>query len=205
MNGLPGIKVFYLSFLLILGLFMAGCATTGEEKATPMDEAVPSQEGMAMMNAYPEDFVFPLSQINLEKVIEENMGLKVLSENATTVRDYYRGGVQEKAEGEKLLRKEKWQEAMSYFIKSNRFLEVVLDYLPEDEPYRNVYGDHSVIYMPNLLIADNQLKMIRVYKKLKMDEDIYWAKMRAEKYLAQSLRSVKTEWAFQIKKELEGK
>ena len=169
-----------------------------------MDEAMPTQEGMAMMKAYPKDHIFPLSEINLEKVIEENRGYKVLKENATTVRDYYRGGVQEKEEGERLLKEEKWEEAISHFIESDRFLEVVVDYLPKDEPYRNIYGDHYITYMPNLLVADNQLKLTKIYKKLKMSsDDIYWTKKKGRGYLARSLRYAKTEWAFQIKKELE--
>lgn len=161
-------------------------------------------EAMSMTKIYPQDHVFPLSEINFEKVIEENSGLRVLRENATTVRDYYRGGVQEKAEGERLLKEEKWQKAMSHFIKSNRFLGVVVDYLPEDEPYRNIYGNHFIIYMPNLLIADNYLELVRIYKKLKMDSnDIYWDKKNAKKYLDQSLSSAQTEWALQVKRELE--
>jgi hypothetical protein len=204
MNQLQSAKVFFLSFLFFLSLFMAACSTTKEEEMMPMHEAMPMQEGMAMMRTYPKDYVFPLSEINLEKVIEENSGLKVLRENATTVSDYYRGGVQEKAEGERLLREEKWEEAMSHFIKSNRFLEVVVDYLPEDEPYRNIYGDHYIIFIPNLLIADNYLKLVRIYQKLEMSrDDIYWEKKSAKKYLAHSLRSVQTEWALQVKRELE--
>ncbi len=204
MNQLHIARVLSFSFLFFFGLFMAGCATTHEEEMMPMHEAMPMEEGMAMMKTYPKDYVFPLSEINLEKVIEENRGLKVLKENATTVRDYYRGGVQEKEEGERLLKEENWEEAMSHFIKSNRFLEVVLDYLPKDEPYRNIYGHHVVIFMPNLLIADNHLKLIEIYKKLKMDEsDIYWTKKSGKRYLARSIRSVKTEWALQIEKGLE--
>lgn len=170
----------------------------------PMHETMRMQEEMAMTKTYPKDYVFPLSEINLEKVIEENSGLKVLRENATTVRDYYRGGVQEKAEGERLIREKKWEEAMSHFIKSDRFLEVVLDYLPEDEAHRNIYGNHFIIFMPNLLIADNYLELVRIYKKLKMGrDDIYWEKKSAKKYLAYSLKSVQTEWALQVKRELE--
>ena len=204
MNRSPVVGALSLSILLFLGFFMPGCVTTKEEETMPMHEAMPMQEEMTMMRTYPKDYVFPLSEINLEKVIEENTGFKVLKENATTVRDYYRGGVQEKGEGERLLKDEKWEEAMSHFIKSNRFLEVVVDYLPEDEPYRNIYGNHFVIFMPNLLMADNQLKIAKTYKKLNMSSnDTYWEKKRCKRYLAQSLRSVKTEWAFQIKRELE--
>ena len=39
-------------------------------------------------------------------------------------------------------------------------------YLSEDEAYRNIYGDTVVIFLPNLLTADNYLKLITVYKKM---------------------------------------
>ena len=183
---------------------MAGCATSTEE-IMPMNEDMQMHEGMAMMKTSHENHVFPLSEINLEKVIEENRGMKVLKENATMVRDYYRGGVQEKAKGERLLKEGNWEKAMLCFIQSNRFLEVVVDYLPEDKPYRNIYEGHFVIYMPNLLIADNQLKLMKIYKELKMGDDIYWAKRKGMNYLARSLKSVRTEWGYRVKKEIEEK
>ncbi len=128
-----------------------------------------------------------------------------MKENTIKVLDYYRGGVQEKAEGERLLREERWEEAMDHYIKSDRSFDVVLYYLPEDEGYRNIYGDHFIIYMPNLLIADKQDKLLKIYRRFKIDDDIYWAKRRGKWYLTQSLKSVKTEWGFQIDKELEEK
>ena len=145
----------------------------------------------------------PLTEINLEKVFQENRGLKVLEENATMIHDYYRGGVQEKEEGERLMKEGKWEEARTHLEKSNRFLRVVLKYLPEDEAYRNVYGDEMVIFLPNLLIADNDLKLITVYKNMGNDNKVAEAKRDGQYYLAESLKSVKTEWAYQIKKGFE--
>ncbi len=136
-------------------------------------------------------------------MFNENRGLKVLEENATTVHDYYRGGVQEKEEGEKLMKESRWEEARIHLEKSNRFLRVVIKYLPEDEPSRNVYGDQMVIFLPNLLIADNDLKLISVYKAMKNDNKVAEVKNDGQHYLAESLKSVKTEWAHQIKKGFE--
>jgi len=76
-------------------------------------------------------------------------------------------------------------------------------YLPEDEAYRNIYGDTTVIFLPNLLMADNYLKLITVYKKMGKNEQAVEAKRYGEEYLSKSLRSVKTEWAFQIQKGFE--
>ena len=179
-------KVLYLIFILIFGFLGTRCATPKEELKT-----------------YPKDYVHPLTEINLEKVFSESRGLRVLEENANTVHDYYRGGVQEKEEGENRMKEGRWEETRIHLEKSNRLLRVVLKYLPEDEPYRNIYGNHVVIFLPNLLIADNDLKLVTVYKNLKNDKKADEAKAEGQHYLAESLKSAKTEWANQIKKGFE--
>jgi hypothetical protein len=179
-------EILFLIFILIFGFLGTRCATPKEELKT-----------------FPKDYVHPLTEINVEKVFSENRGLKVLEENATKVHDYYRGGVQEKEEGERLLKESTWEEARKLLEKSNRFLRVVLKYLPEDEAYRMVYEGQTVIFLPNLLIADNDLKLITVYRNLKDDDKAAQAKAEGGQYLAESQKSVKTEWAFQIKKGLE--
>jgi hypothetical protein len=60
-----------------------------------------------------------------------------------------------------------------------------------------------VIFLPNLLIADNDLKLVTVYKNLKNDDKAAQAKAEGQHHLAQSLRSVRTEWAYQIEKGFE--
>jgi hypothetical protein len=186
----------YLSFVLIFGLLGTRCAVTKEETHVHGETA--------SVKTYPKGYVHPLTEINFEKVVNENRGLKVLEENATTVHDYYRGGVQQKAEGEGLLREGKWEEALTRFETSNRFFLVVLRYLSEDEAYWNIYGDHVVIFLPNLLSANNYLKLANLYKKMGRDDKALEAKGHGEYYLSQSLKSVKTEWAYQVQKGLEG-
>ena len=178
--------ILFFIFVLIFGFFGTRCATTKEESKT-----------------FPKDYVYPLTEINLEKVFSENRGLKILEENATKVDDYYRGGVQEKEEGEGLLKEGKWEEARKHLEKSNRFLLVVLKYLPEDEAHRTVYEGQTVIFLPNLLIADNALKLVPVYRNLKNPDMATQAITEGQKYLAKSQESVKTEWAIQIKKGFE--
>ncbi len=189
-------RIFSLLLIFVIALLGTRCAATKEETH--------AHGGMTSVKTYPKDYVHPLTEINLDKVINENRGLKVLVENATAVHDFYRGAVQEKAEGEKLLKEGKFEEARIPLEKSNRFLQVVLRYLPEDEAYRNIYGDTVVIFLPNLLMADNYLKLVTVYKKMGKNEQAGEAKRSGEEYLSKSLKSVKTEWAFQIKKEFEG-
>ena len=126
-------KIFYLILILIFGFLGTKCAAPKEGLKT-----------------YPKDYVHPLTEINLEKVFQENRGLKVVEENATTAHDYYRGGVQEKEEGEKLMKESRWEEARIHLEKSSRFLRIVIKYLPEDEAYRNIYGEQVIIFLPNL-------------------------------------------------------
>jgi hypothetical protein len=174
--------------ILIFGFLGTRCAT---------------QNHKGEVKTYPKDYVHPLTEINLEKVFNENRGLKVLEENATTVHDFYRGGVQEKEEGEKLIKENRWEEARKSLEKSNRFLRVVIKYLPEDEAARNIYGEQVIIFLPNLLISDNDLKLVTVYKNMKNDRKVAEAKEEGQHYLSQSQKTVKTEWANQIKKGLE--
>jgi len=195
MNRIDSKKIFYLFLVIIFGFLGTRCAASKEELHAHGD--------MTTVKTYPKDYVHPLTEINLDKVINENWGLKVLIENATTVHDYYRGGVQEKAEGERLFKEGKWEEAQIPLEKSNRFLQVVLRYLPEDEAYRNIYGDHVVIFLPNLLVADNYLRLVTVYKKMGKNNETIEAERYGKEYLSKSLKSVRTEWAFQIKKGFE--
>ncbi len=195
MNHLYLKKVFYLLLILIFGFLGTRCAAPKEERHAHGDAA--------SMKTYPKDYVHPLTEINFEKVINENRGIKILEENATMVHDYYRGSVQEKADGERRLKEGKWEEALAHLGKSNWFLRVVLKYLPEDEAYRNIYGDHVVIFLPNLLIADNYLKLVTLYKKIGKDEEAGKAMQYGKDYLSFSLKNVKTEWAYQLKKGFE--
>ncbi len=191
-----GVKNMFCSFLiLILGFLVIRCSTTKEE--------LHIHEDTVLVKTYPKDYVHPLTKINLEEVINENRGLQVFEENATTVHDYYRGGVQEKAQGERLMKEGKWEEARIHLEKSNWFLKVVLKYFPEDDAYRNIYGNHVIIFLPNLLIADNCLKLAFIYDKIGREDKINEIKGYGKYYLSQSLKSVKTEWAFQVKKGFE--
>ena len=93
-------KIGYLVLILIVAFLGTRCATDTHR-----------QEPTA--KTYPKDYLHSLKEINLEKVYGENRGLKVLEENATTAHDYYRGGVQEKEEGETLMKAGKWNEDAS--------------------------------------------------------------------------------------------
>jgi hypothetical protein len=180
MNQIDLKKIPYLILILIFGLSGARCATPKQELKT-----------------------YPLTEINLEKVFSENRGLKVLRENATMIHDFYRGGVQEKEEGEGLMKEGKWEEARKHLEESNRYFQVVVKYLPEDEAQRNIYGDQVVIFMPNLLRADNDLKLITIHRSMKNEDKVAEERNDGLYYLAESLKTVKTEWTYQVKKGIE--
>ena len=193
MNCIDLKRISCLSLIIIFGLLGTRCATPKEELHAHGD--------MASVKTYPKDYLHPITEVNFEKVVNENQGMKVVEENATTVHDYYRGGIQEKVEGEKLLREGKWEEARIHLEKSNWFLRVVLRHLDKDEAYRNIYGDHVIIFLPNLLSADNYLKLVLIYKKLERDDKAVEMKGYGDDYLSQSLINVKTEWALKVRKE----
>ena len=188
-------KILYCFLVIIFGFLGVHC-TTSKEELHAHGETSP-------VKTYPKDYVHPITEINFEKVLQENKGMKVLEENATTVHDFYRGAVQEKDEGERLFRGEKWTDVQIHLEKSNKFLGIVLKYLSEDEAYRNIYGDQVIIFLPNLLMADNYLELITVYKKMGMDEEATKTIGYGKYSLSQSLKTVKTEWAFQIQKAFE--
>ena len=173
-------KISYLIFILIFGFWGTRCATPQKELKT-----------------------YPLTEIHLEKVFSENRGLKILRENATMIHDFYRGGVQEKEEGEGLMKEGKWEEARKHLEESNRYFQVVLKYLPEDEAQRNIYGDQVVIFMPNLLRADNDLKLITIHRSMKNEGKVAEDRNDGLYYIAESLKTVRTEWTDQVKKGLE--
>ncbi len=190
MNRIKFDRFFYCFLIILMGLFGARCAGPNEGLRESPDRT-------------PKNDVYPLTEINLDKIYAENRGLKVLQENATAAHDYYRGGVQEKEEGETLLKEGRWEEARNHLEKSNAFLRVVLKVLPDDEAQRNIYGNQDVIFLPNLLIADNDMKLITVYKNVGDRDKAAGAKNDGEYYLKESQKTVRTEWSDQIKKGLE--
>jgi hypothetical protein len=77
--------------------------------------------------------------------------------------------------------------------------------IPEDEPCKNIYGDHLVILLPNLLVADNQLKLMEICIETKKNEYIPGIARERWTHLSRSLGRVKTQWGYLLKKEFEEK
>ena len=65
----------------------------------------------------------PLQKDNLEALLAENEGLEVGWENAKDVRDFYRGGVQQKAKAEKRFPEKAYRETMNFYRSSKAFFQ----------------------------------------------------------------------------------
>jgi hypothetical protein len=208
-------------FFLFLGILLTGCASLGKRTRS-------SEESVA--NPFKsQEKIHSFAEVNLEKVFEENRGIRILEENATTVNDYYRAGVQEKEIAERLRQQDSWGQARFHFEKSNRLLRIVVENSPDDDVALNIYGDHTVIFIPNLLLADNYLKLAGILEKMRemhkkmssqmripeqmmathdeimqmTDKDIYWILWAGQEFLSHSLKSGKTEWGLKLLVEYE--
>jgi len=172
----------YGALALILFLLSGGCATVP-----------PSAEDSPLI---------PLQKANLEAVFEEQEGLEILWENAQEVRDFYRGGVQQKAKAEKDYQDRKYPEALKKYDSSNEFLTVVLKYSTEDACECILFGETSILFFPNLLIADNHLKAGKILKEMGRDSSAQRKWKQALPYVQRSLQREKTEWGLAVQQEL---
>lgn len=170
------------SLALIPFLLVGGCATLSSPSA--------------------DSPLIPLQKANLEAVFEEQEGLEVFWENAEEVRDFYRGGVQRKAKADKNYQDKKYPEALKEYDSSNEFLMLVLKYIDEDVCEYPLFEGTTILFFPNLLVADNHLKTGKILKEMGRD---WFAKRKwkqALSYVEDSLAWEKTEWGLAMRQEL---
>ena len=167
---------------LILFLLLGGCATS----PPPATDSP----------------LIPLQKANLEAVFEEQEGLEILWENAQEVRDFYRGGVQHKAKAERDYQDRKCPEALKKYASSNEFLLVVLEYNNEDAFELFLFKGTSILFFPNLLIADSHLKAGKILKEMGQDNSAQRKWKQALPYVQRSLQREKTEWGLALQQEL---
>jgi len=173
------------NFFMLLGILamgtLHGCATT------------PPPGNMRLIS---------LQQANLETVFEENEGLEVTRENAKELRDFYRGGVQQKAKAEKKFQEKDYPAAMKLYLSSNEFFSTLLEYLDDDSADYNLFEGTNILFFPNLLLADNNLKMGRIHDAMgrKRPGVRHWK--QALSSVKRSLKSESTEWGFALQQEL---
>jgi hypothetical protein len=170
------------AFGVILGfLFFLGCAST----PAPVDQPL-----------------IPLKDANWELVLEENEGLEILPQDCKELRDFYRGGVQQKAKGEKLFQEKAYAEAKKRFDASNDFFLSVLDYIPQDDAKYPLFEGTEIRFFPNLLMADNYLKMGRINQEMNNMSTAQRNGKRALTYVQKALHFENTEWGRALQQEI---
>ena len=173
-------KVWVIIFSLVAFL---GCASTPPPSPT-------SQKPL------------PLKEANLEMVFEENEGLEMNPEDAKELRDYYRAGVQKKALAEKHLREKAYREALMFYEESCDLLSTVLRHIEEDTVQFPCFEGASLLFFPNLLAADNHLKIGKIQKAMGREKSAQRNWKRALFFTRQSLRFEKTEWGISLQQEI---
>jgi hypothetical protein len=147
--------------------------------------------------------VIPLKQANLEAVFEENEGLEVTPQDTKEVRDFYRGGVQLKAKAETLFQEKAYPEAMRLYRSSNDFFSTLfLHHIDEDSATYALFEGTHILFFPNLLMADNYLKMGLILRETGEEGQAQPTWERALFFAKASLRTEPSEWGLALQEEL---
>jgi hypothetical protein len=144
----------------------------------------------------------PLKEANLEAVFEQNEGLEVMAEDAKELRDFYRRGVQQKAKAEKLFQEKAYPEAMKLFRSSNESFSILLRYLDQDSAEYTLYENTHILFFPNLLVADNQLKMGLILQARGQEGSAQRCWKRGLISVQKSLGAERTEWGLSLQEKL---
>jgi hypothetical protein len=144
----------------------------------------------------------PLQKANQEQVLAENEGLRIVWEDAKDARDFYRGGVQQKVYAEKQFREKAYPEALKSYQTSNDFFTRVFQFLPEDTAEFTLYEGTDILFFPNLLMADNYLKMGVIQRDTGHEGTAQSSWKKAQSFLQKSLQSEKTDWGLSLEKEV---
>jgi hypothetical protein len=173
-------KVFF--FLIVALLAFPGCGGV-----TPITRETPP---------------LPIQKANLKMVLEENEGLQIVWEDAKDARDFYRGGVQQKAKAEKKLQEKAYPEAMKFYQSSNDFLTRMLQFMNEDSASYTLYEGTDILFFPNLLMADNYLKMGIIARDTGRESTATRNWKKAQDFAQKSLLSERTEWGLSLEQEI---
>lgn len=144
----------------------------------------------------------PLKEVHPEAVFEENEGLEVIQENARELRDFYRGGVQQKVQAEKKFKEKSYAEALKLYHLSNEFFSTILQHVEEDSAEYHLFEGTSILFFPNLLTADNHLKMGLIHQATGREGPAQRHWKRALSFVARSLKAELTEWGLAFQQEL---
>jgi hypothetical protein len=144
----------------------------------------------------------PLKEANLEAVFEQNEGLEVMPEDAKELRDFYRAGVQQKAKAEKHFQDKSYPEAMKLYHSSNEFFSIILRYLGQDSAEYTLFEDTHILFFPNLLVADNELKMGLILQTGGKEGSARRCWKRSLASAQKSLQAERTEWGLSLQETL---
>jgi hypothetical protein len=144
----------------------------------------------------------PLKEANLEAVFEQNEGLEVTPEDAKELRDFYRLGVQQKAKAEKLFQGKAYPEAMKLYHSSNESFSTILRYLDQDSAEYTLFEDTHILFFPNLLVADNELKMGLILRTRGEHGSARRCWKRSLASVQKSLQAERTEWGLSLQEKL---
>ena len=144
----------------------------------------------------------PLQKANPEAVWVENEGLQIVWEDAKDARDFYRGGVQRKSQAEKRFQEKGYPEALKFYQVSNDFFTKLLTYLNEDMAEFTLYEGTDILFFPNLLLADNHLKIGLIQRETGHEASAQSSWKKAQGWVQKSLQSEKTEWGLSLEKEV---
>jgi hypothetical protein len=144
----------------------------------------------------------PLKEANLQAVFEENEGLEVLPEDTKEVRDFYRRGVQQKAKAEKQFQEKAYPEAMRLYQSSNESFSTLLRYIDQDGAEYELFEGTHILFFPNLLVADNHLKMGLILRVMGREGPAERNWKRAFSFLKDSLRAEPSEWGLALQQEI---
>lgn len=144
----------------------------------------------------------PAQKANLQMVLEENEGLEIVWEDAKDARDFYRGGVQQKAKAEKKLQEKAYPAAMKLYQDSNDFFTRTLNFINEDSAAYPLYEGTDILFFPNLLMADNYLKMGLIAQATGKESAAVRNWKKAREFAYKSQLSEKTEWELSLEHEI---
>ena len=174
-------KLFFF-FLIVALLVSAGCGGV-----TPLTGESPP---------------LPVQKANLQWVLEENEGLEIAWEDGKDARDFYRGGVQQKAKAEKKFQEKAYPQAMKSYQASNDFLTRMLQFMNEDCASYTLYEGTDILFFPNLLMADNYLQMGIIARATGQEGAATRNWKKAQDFSYKSLLSERTEWGLSLEQEI---
>lgn len=150
-----------------------------------------------------EQRLIPLKEANLEAVFEENEGLEVTLEDVKELRDFYRGGVQKKAKAENKFQEKSFPEALDLYRDSNQFFSMlILQHFATDSAEYTLFEGTQILFFPNLLVADNHLKMGLILREMGREgpDQRHWK--QGLTFAEKSLNSELTEWGLKLRQQL---